>query len=162
MGYHILESDHYQKDISALAPDSYDSPARRSKPVAIQTQGATSYVQDLATHCFDQFKVIVPEIATPTLLGAYFDIHYFTNIRMESMFPLLIGMVEDRTDYPQVDIYSIDDKGLVLAHTNMIGKPSVVTKDNSIDRLKPYAEAILERAQRYPMRMMMRIERALP
>ena len=85
----------------------------------------------------------------------YIDIHHLRNVGITKIFPTIVRMLEispeeKQVDFSpeekQVDIYSIDNNGNCLVHTNKSypnGK-EVETRDTSLERLMPYEEDILE------------------
>ena len=79
------------------------------------------------------------------------DIHHLRNVGITKIFPTIVRMQEISPEEKQVDIYSIDNNGNCLVHTNKSypnGK-KVETRDTSLERLIPYEEVILEALSLY-------------
>jgi hypothetical protein len=65
------------------------------------------------------------------------------------MFPTIVRLIEtskkEGKEEKQIDIFSIDNNGIVLAHTNKswVDGEEVEIRDTSLERLSPYKADIL-------------------
>lgn len=110
----------------------------------------------LADHYADEFKVT----SENGNVVAFIDIHHIGNTGLKVIFPTIIRLNEISGEQHQTDIFSIDNNGHVLVHTNIRGEGRTESKDTSLERLMPYETEILERAERFPLTPRMRLKDA--
>ncbi|HEX6977171.1 MAG TPA: hypothetical protein VF185_02305 [Patescibacteria group bacterium] len=74
----------------------------------------------------------------------YIEISHFGNVTITAIYPTIIRMITGGK-HEELDIFSIDDNGEVLAHTNRryANGKEIVTKDNSLENLAPFEKKIM-------------------
>ena len=140
----MKESDHYRKMMQVFgevvkAPekaglvegvDFFDT--NKLEAEALKPNLAHHYICELTKQLEDGREI-------------YIDIHHLRNVGITKIFPTIIRMIETSPEEKQVDIYSIDNNGNCLAHTNKsyLDGREVEKRDTSLERLMPYKDDIL-------------------
>ena len=100
--------------------------------ITLKPNTAQHYICELEEELGDGTKVFI-------------DIHHLRNVGISKIFPTIIRMIEKSPSGKQVDIYSIDNQGNCLVHTNKNYRSGteVETRDTNLGRLVPYEDGIL-------------------
>ncbi|MBI2034629.1 MAG: hypothetical protein HYT11_02755 [Candidatus Levybacteria bacterium] len=151
----VEEAQHFS---NSLIRDAGIHASIASMPgVRVITDRETSELVPIpADHYIDQFKVTSDDGGVVALI----DVHHIGRTGLKVIFPTIIRLNESSGGESQTDIFSIDNNGNVLAHTNMKGKERTETRDTSLERLVSYEDEILARVGMYPLTPRMRLEDA--
>lgn len=137
------ESDHYREHARMLG-EIAQAATGISGVIDVDAIEREQLKPDLAEHYICGIKTRIDRDTS-----ALIDIHHFRNVGISKMFPTIVRVVEfseiGGQNKEQADIFSIDNNGDVLAHTNMkwVDGKEVETRDTSLERLMPYEKDIL-------------------
>ncbi len=109
-------------------------------PDYVDTRGLLPRPVDLYISQFNLEK----ENDTPVFI----EISHFGNVVITAIYPTIIRMITG-SKHEELDLFTIDDNGEVLAHTNRRydNGREVVTKDNSLENLAPFEDKIMNQDQ---------------